>query len=218
MRTFGFMLSERMFMRSICAPLALVCGVGGVVGSCTPDTSNSTEKECGDVRSSKRVKKVIPVKNSVAKKDGSSPLKGDLKEGSADFERAGKQDVVISDNVNSAVAGSGETKSSGGAVAEESSAASKNVALTSEDKDKIIKILLGQQSAKGGQTTEVKSKKKSESVADYFNKFGSVGAFVYAIYGAFDMLRGGSTLKDVATTANAVLGLSTFGAAAISKF
>ena len=193
MGVLGFVMLKCVFLKSICAPLALVCGVSGVVGTCMQhSTGGSAEKTREYTKSSENEKGLILGKSNAPKGSGSFTAKGKNKEGSS--------------------------KAEGSVSSEKGSVASEGTSLTSEDKDKIIKILLNQQSTRGEQTIETKKKKKSEVAADYLQKFGSVGAFIYAMYGTVGIWRGDFNIKDVATTANAVLGLSAYGAAAVAKF
>lgn len=98
--------------------------------------------------------------------------------------------------------------------------------LSAEDKDKIIKVLLEKMEGVSPKTevqvtsgNTLRNKEKYKGVvANIFQKFGNIGSFVYAIYGAYGLAKGDVTVKDVATATTALLGISNLGSQAIKNF
>lgn len=189
---------NRIVVCSAAVPLALVCclNVGSVAGSALTKNISATSDE-----------------NTVA---------------------AGNVVVVNKDNaVLSEKSGVVQNKSSGdGNVSKNVSAAKEEKndestsALSAEDKDKIIKVLL-ERMGNGHSVVEtqanlkgtVSNKEKVKGIAaDILQKLGNIGSFVYAIYGACGLIKGDTNVKDVATATTALLSVANLGSQAIRSF
>lgn len=198
-------MSKCVFLRSVCVSLALSFnfGVSGIVGSCT------------------RSEKINVDRNEKTSHFNKNSLKNQKRNFNSKINLS-KCDLVEG---KSCVSFSVSEKVEGNVSPDESDIGNKgNSELSKEDKDKIIKVLLGKLFTESEQQrmNEVKSDNKKRKLKDdlvgLFHKAGGVAALCYSICGSYYLMNGDVSVKDFFTTVNSILSVTAFGAIAIEKF